>query len=93
MAASMINNSENSSPDNNIHNEVALQNCSELSDKILEIRQIEYEQRLILEEIDSIDAKQQRLQDLLNLLQSTKSTGRNRNTKHPHRQFKSINSN
>jgi hypothetical protein len=92
----MINKSENSfskEDGNNIHSEankhrVASQDCNELSDKILEIRQIEYEQYLLVEEMNRVDAEKQRLQHLLNLLKSTKSNDRTKNTKYHHHYIK-----
>ncbi len=94
--SSMVNKSENSFSEedvNNIHSEankcrVTSQDYNELSDKILEIRQIEYEQYLLLEEINRVDAEKQRLQDLLNLLKSTKSNDRTKNTKYHHHHLK-----
>ena len=50
-------------------------------DKLLEIQQIEYEQQLIREEINRVDVEKQRLQDLLTILQSTKSNGRKKKPK------------
>jgi len=92
----MINKSENSfskEDGNNIHSEgnerrVTSQDYDELSDKILEIRQIEYEQYLLVEEMNRVDAEKQRLQDLLNLLKSTKSNERTKNTKYHHHYLK-----
>lgn len=55
---------------------------------LLKIQQIEYEQRLIREEINRVDVEKQRLQDLLNILQSTKPNGRKKKTKHHSRQMK-----
>jgi hypothetical protein len=45
----------------------------QILNNLLEIQQIEYEQQLIREEINHVDVEKQRLQDLLNILQSTKS--------------------
>jgi len=82
-------NSYSSSSDNEMNsnqNEIIRSNL----DKLLEIQQIEYEQRLIREEINRVDAEKQRLQDLLNLLQSTKSIGRKKKTKSRYHQVKNI---
>ncbi|CAF1052539.1 unnamed protein product [Adineta steineri] len=67
-----------------------LKNSCTLSNDLLELQQIEYEQCIILAEIDRIDAEKQRLKYLLDLLQSTKSNGRKKSQKH---QLKRINSN
>lgn len=50
-----------------------------LADALLEIQQIECEQRLICEQICRIDLEKQRLQQLLNVLRSTKA---NHNRQH-----------
>lgn len=68
------------------------QNSYKIPDEILEIQQIEYEQHLINEEINRIDAEKQRLQDLLNLLQSMKSNDRKKQTKQYRRRLPSIDS-
>ncbi len=69
------------------------QNSYKISDQILEIQQIEYEQHLINEEINHIDAEKQKLQGLLNLLQSMKSNDRKNQTKQYRRRLQSIDSN
>jgi len=69
------------------------QNSYKISDEILEIQQIEYEQNLINEEINHIDAEKQKLQDLLNLLQSMKSNDRKKQTKQYRHRLQSIDSN
>lgn len=68
------------------------QNSSEIPNEILEIQQIEYEQRLIRERINRVDEEKQRLQDLLNLLQSTKSNNKRKNTTHHYRKLRRIDS-
>jgi hypothetical protein len=101
MASSCTSSSINSSSDKEMNiikgttNKCRIipQNSSEISDEILEIQQIEYEQRLIIEEINRIDAEKKRLQDLLNLLQSTKSNDRKKNTKKHRRRLQRLDSN
>lgn len=68
------------------------QNSCEISDEILEIQQIEYEQHLLNQEISAIDAEKQRLQDLLNLLRCTKSNDKKEPIKQYRRQRPSIDS-
>ncbi len=67
-------------------------NSCEILDELLEIQQIEYEQRLILEEINRIDIEKQRLQNLLNLLQSSKANDRKKPKKSRHRRFQNSDS-
>jgi hypothetical protein len=71
---------------------IIAQNSCEIPDEILEIQQIEYEQHLLMEEINRVDAEKQRLQDLLYLVQSMKSNDRKKNTKQACRRRQSIES-
>ena len=57
-------------------------------DHLLEIRQIEYEQHLIREEMNRVDLEKQRLENLLYLLQATKSPARKKKTKRVSRPVK-----
>jgi hypothetical protein len=49
-------------------------NACQLTDELLEIQQIEYEQGLIIDQIKRVDSQKQQLQELLKRLQSTKTT-------------------
>jgi hypothetical protein len=93
--SSMTDNSENSPSSTEINGEtykyrIIPQNSCEIPNEILEIQQIEYEQRLIVDQINRIDEEKQRLQDLLNLLQSTKSNNRKKNTTQHYRKSQRI---
>ena len=52
--------------------ETKLSTTIPIADALIQIERIEYEQRLICEQIYRIDIEKQRLQQLLNFLQSTK---------------------
>jgi hypothetical protein len=51
----------------------SLQKCNTQDDKLLEIKQIESEQRLIIERMVHVELQKQRLQNLLDTLQTLES--------------------
>lgn len=67
-------------------------NSCEISDEVLELRQIEYEQRLLLEQIDFVDAEKQRLLGLLHLIQTAKLNDKKKSTKKHRRRRQSVES-
>jgi hypothetical protein len=51
----------------------SIQKCNTQDDKLLEIKQIESEQRLIIERMVHVELQKQRLQNLLDTLQTLES--------------------
>ncbi|CAF0821715.1 unnamed protein product [Adineta ricciae] len=68
-----------------LHSPTLRQRCEKLCDDIHKIQMIEYEQSLISERMISIDAEKQQLEQLLNILRSSKPNDKKKTPKsHPH---------
>ena len=68
-------------------------NACKIADELLEIQQIEYEQRLIVEQINRVDLQKQQLQEVLKRLRSTNANRKKKPSNRYNRRTQSTDSN
>jgi hypothetical protein len=71
---------------------LTLEECLQLRDKLLEIKQIERQERLVFERLDHINGEKEHLQNLLDILHAMDANDRMRNSRQRQRRLQKTHS-